>query len=180
MRLFLSALILTLPGAAFAAGSGWGGADTKPVTTETTTTCTGIQVWDPSTKSCVNPRGSSLDDGMLYDAMRELAYAGRIDDAQSVLRLISDQQDDRVLTYWGFTHRKLGRAELAEAYYTRALERNPDNHLARSYRAQGYVTAGRMDAAIAEWREIRDRGGEGSWAEASLREALRTGATFDY
>jgi Tfp pilus assembly protein PilF len=176
MRLIL-ALVMCLPGFAMAAGSG---DDTKPSTTKTTTKCKGVQVWDVKTQSCVDPKDSRLDNDTLYGAVRELAYAGRYGDAQGVLRAMPDQQDDRVLTYWGFTHRKMGNADLACAFYDRALARNPDNLLARSYMAQGLVAEGKLDAAIAQWREIKARGGAGTWAEVSLKTAIETGRTYNY
>ena len=181
MRLIL-ALTLALPAAAFAAGGGGGdGTSTNPPkTTETTANCTGVQVWDKKTKSCVDPKDSALDDKTLYEAVRELAYAGRYDDAQGVLRIMSDQNDDRVLTYWGFTHRKMGNGDLARVFYQDAIARNPDNILARSYMGQGFIAGGDTDSAIAQWHEIKARGGEGTWAEASLREAIRTGLTYSY
>jgi len=182
MRFFLVLLTL-IPGFAFAAGGGGTGGTTwtnPPKPTETTETCTGIQVWDTKTKKCVNPQGTSLDPDTLIGAVRELAYAGRNKDAQGVLQVIANQNDDLVLTYWGFTHRKLGKADLAQAFYTRAITQNPDNILARSYMGQGFVEQGRIEEAIAQWREIKARGGQDSWAEASLREAIRTGITYNY
>jgi tetratricopeptide (TPR) repeat protein len=180
MKFFL-ALILALPGAAFAAGGSDGGTSTNPPTTsETTANCKGVKVWDKKTKTCVNPQGTSLDDGTLYDAVRELAYAGRYQDAQGVLRVMSDQKDDRVLTYWGFTHRKMGNGDLARIYYQDAIRQNPDNILARSYMGQGFIEDGDTGSAIAQWYEIKARGGEGTWAEASLRTAIRTGLTHSY
>lgn len=180
MRLIL-ALVISLPGFAFAAGGNDSGTVTKPpATTATTANCKGVKVWDKKTKTCVNPQGASLDDGTLYRAVRELAYAGRYEDAQGVLRVMSDQNDDRVLTYWGFTHRKLGNGALARTYYEQAIDRNPDNILARSYMGQGFIEDGNTSAAIAQWYEIKNRGGEGTWAEASLRQAIRTGLTHNY
>lgn len=181
MRILL-AMLITAPGLAFAAGSGSGSTGTvfSPKPSETTQKCKGIQVWDASTKKCVNPRGSSLDQDELMDAVRELAYAGRNADAQGVLQVMSDQTDDLVLTYWGFTHRKLGNLELARMFYEDAITRNPDNLLARSYMGQGFVSEGKTDDAIAQWREIKARGGEGSWAEVSLREAIQSGITYSY
>ncbi len=176
MRLILALLMMT-PGLAFAAG---GGGSSAPATTQTTKTCTGTQVWDTKTRKCVNAQESLLDADTLYGAVRELAYAGRYDDAQGVLRMMPDQNDDRVLTYWGFTNRKLGHLELANAFYRDAIARNPDNILARSYMGQGFIEEGRTDEAIAQWREIRARGGEGSWAEVSLRNAIRTGVTYSH
>ncbi|MDK3020488.1 tetratricopeptide repeat protein [Pseudodonghicola flavimaris] len=173
------ALSSLLPAAAIAAGMG-GSSTTPPKPTATTKTCTGAQVWDPKTETCVDPKHSALDPETLYGAVRELAYAGRYEDAQSVLRAMPDPRDDRVLTYWGFTHRKLGHLTLAQMFYDEAIARNPDNLLARSYLGQGLVEAGDTDAAIAQWREITARGGAGSWPETALREAIRTGMTFSY
>ncbi len=175
---FILPFVLMAPGLAFAAGSG--GDAGAPTTTDTTKTCKGVKVWDSQKKRCVNPQDSRLDTDTLYGAVRELAYAGRYLDAQGVLTAMSDQTDDRVLTYWGFTHRKLGNLELANAFYQDAIARNPDNILARSYMAQGLVEEGRYDEAVAQWREITARGGTGSWAETSLRNALRTGETQNY
>ncbi len=177
MRIF-SALLLAaaLPGMAMAAGGG----SSAPTTTKTTKSCTGVKVWDKKTQKCVNPQKSDLGADTLYEAVRELAYAGRQHDAQGVLRAMPDPRDDRVLTYWGFTHRKLGNLTLANMFYEQAIEQNPENILARSYMAQGFVAEGRVDEAIAQWREIIARGGKGTWAEASLREAIRSGTTYDY
>lgn len=183
MRLFF-VLLLILPGLAYAAGSGSSGGGTTwtnpPATTKTTKNCKGVKVWDDKAKKCVNPEQSSLDQDDLMGAVRELAYAGRNEDAQGVLRVMQNQSDDLVLTYWGFTNRKLGKTDLARAFYLKAIERNPDNILARSYMGQGLVEEGLVDEAIAQWREINARGGKGSWAEVSLRTAIRTGTTYDY
>lgn len=174
MRLLLP-LVIAIPGLAFAASD-----DAPPKPTNTTKSCEGVMVWDPATKECVKPKGASLDSDLLYNAARELAYSGRFEDAQGVLAAIADQTDDRVLTYWGFTHRKLGNLELANLFYERAITQNPDNILARSYMGQGFVAEGRVDDAIAQWYEIKNRAGTGSWAEASLRTAIRTGMTYNY
>lgn len=179
MRLLLT-LALCLPATAFAAGSGGGTSIQTPKPTETTKNCKGVRVWDDAKKRCVKPKQSSLEQDELMQAVRELAYAGRNTDAQGVLSAMQDQSDDLVLTYWGFTHRKLGNLEVAQAFYEQALDQNPDNLLARSYMGQGMVTAGDTEGAIAQWREIKARGGEGSWAEASLREAIRSGITYNY
>ncbi|SDC92004.1 tetratricopeptide repeat protein [Ruegeria marina] len=184
MRVFpVIALGLALPLSAFAAGGDNGGGSTwtnPPKETQTTKTCKGVKVWDEKTGKCVAPKNSSLDTDTLYGAVRELAYAGRYADAQGVLAAMPDQSDDRVLTYWGFTHRKMGDPNRAALYYDAAISANPDNILARSYMGQGFVEEGRTDLAIAQWREIRARGGIGSWAEVSLREAIRTGLTYSY
>ena len=162
---------LVLPLSAHAAG---GGDETAPSAPK----CEKGQVYDKTSKTCVDA-DSATDPDLLYDTVRRLAYAGRLDEAQDMLALMPPR-DDRRLTYLGFTHRKLGRTGTARVYYRAALAANPDNILARSYMAQGFVEAGRVADAIAELREIRARGGAGSWAEASLRTAIATGRTFDY
>ncbi|UWQ64116.1 tetratricopeptide repeat protein [Leisingera caerulea] len=177
MRFLALAAALTLPVAALAAsGNDWN----PPKPTETTKTCKGKRVWDEQKKRCVRPRKSSLNQEQLLGAARELAYAGRQEDAQAVLSAMADQQGSLVLTYWGFTHRKLGNLELAQAYYDQALASDPDNILARSYMGQGLVQQGKYGAALIQWKEIRARGGDGTWAEASLRSALETGASYSY
>lgn len=177
MRYFALAAALTLPMAAFAAsGNDWN----PPKPTETTKTCKGKRVWDEEKKRCVRARKSSLNQQELMGAVRELAYAGRQEDAQAVLSAMADQQDSLVLTYWGFTHRKQGNLELAQAYYDQALAQDPDNILARSYMGQGLVEQGKYGLALIQWKEIRARGGDGTWAEASLRNALETGTSYSY
>lgn len=174
---FLIATLIVAPTLAFAAGDD---ISTPPKPTDTTKTCLFGRVWDADKKKCVKPDKSSMDLDGLLGAARELAYAGRYDEAQGVLRVLSDQKDDRVLTYWGFTHRKLGNVSLANAFYEQALTENPDNILARSYMGQGFVEEGRTEEAIVQWREIMARGGEGSWAEESLRKAIKSGVTYNY
>ncbi len=169
--------LLGLPGPGFAAGGDdWN----PPKPTDTTKTCRGKRVWDAEKGRCVRPKQSSLNQDELFDAARELAYAGRIIDAQAVLAAIPDQADDRVLTYWGFTQRKLGNLPLANAFYEQAIAQNPDNLLARSYMGQGFVEEGQFGLALAQWQQIRARGGAGTWPETSLRRALETGATSSY
>ena len=122
---------------------------TQPTTTETTGTCKTGMIWDADTKKCVAPTESFLDDDDLFDAVREYAHAGKIEAAQTVLAAMRDQSEDRVLTYWGYTHRKSGDLELGLAYYRKALRQNPDNLLARSYMGQAFVEVGHPDAARA-------------------------------
>ena len=179
MRRFLTLAFCTaaVPATVFAIGS-----DTEdpPVPTETTAECKSGQVFDSKTKKCVNPTQGSLDDDTLYRAAREFAYAGNLGSAQRALSAMSDQSDDRVLTYWGFTHRKAGDRELAQTFYDQALTANPDNLLARSYLGQAYIEDGELEMARAQLTEIRVRGGRGTWAEFSLRSALESGRGYGY
>lgn len=171
-------LALVLPACAFAAGSD---TTTPPKPTETTTACTDGKIWDAGTETCVPPaQESRLDDDTLYGAVREFAYAGQYGAAVAALDAMSDQGDDRVLTYRGFTLRKLGKPDAAQAFYDRAIARNPDNILARSYMGQGFAERGRTDLARLQLAQIRARGGAGSWAETALVQAIVTGQGYGY
>jgi len=177
MKRLILAVFTFLPVAALAAG---GGSSTPPTPTETTTTCQQGKVWSTETSSCVDPQESRLDDDTLYRAARELAYAGQYPETLAVLAAMSDPLDDRVLTYKGFAHRKMGEVALANAYYRQAIARNPDNLLARSYMGQGFAEAGQIVEARAQLTEIRRRGGRSTWAEVSLRMAIENGAGTSY
>lgn len=168
-------MISALPVALLANGED----SSPPKPTETTKQCWGKRVWDEKKQRCVRPKQSSLNQDQLYDAVRELAYAGRYDDAQGVLDAM-DQDDDRVLTYWGFTSRKLGDVDAAMAFYATALNKNPDNMLARSYLGQHLVETGDLEGAQAQLAEIETRGAGYSWPATSLRQAIYAGRIFNY
>ena len=175
MRLAILALTL-LPAAAFAAGSG---DSTAPKPTETTQVCAEGLVWDLATKTCLPPEESTNDDNAMMDAVRELAHDGRYADAREILDTL-DPTDDLVLTYKGFVTRKLGDMAGGMAYYAAALAQNPDNILVRSYMGQALVEQGEVTLAAVQLTEIRMRGGRGTWAEASLSNALSTGQTYSF
>jgi tetratricopeptide (TPR) repeat protein len=177
MRILSAALIALTPFAAFAAG----GDDPKPpVETETSTVCTDGQIYDEETKACVDPEEQTLHDDQRYDAVRELAYAGRTEDAMRVLASMTEGETDRVLTYLGFINRQMGNWEAGLAAYDRALAINPDNMLARSYYGQALVMMNEMELASLQLDEIRVRGGAGTWAETALADAIATGRTATY
>ncbi|MBV2361257.1 hypothetical protein KUH32_15945 [Thalassococcus sp. CAU 1522] len=169
----LTALFLCLPAAAFAAG---GDISTPPRAPE----CKDGQVMDAATRTCVDAVDSRLDDGERLDAVRQYAYAGDLGAARAVLDAMNDQGADGVLTYRGFTARKGGDIGAAMGWYAAALVANPDNILARSYKGQGHVEAGEIVQARSELMEIRMRGGQGTWAEQSLRMAIETGRGNSY
>lgn len=176
MRLAAALLLSSLPLAAFAAGSD----PVPPTTTETTTVCAKGEVWDEKTKACIKSDDARLDDDTRFGAVRELAYAGRPDEALAVLATMTEGPTDRVLTYLGFANRKAGRLELGMQYYTAALTQNPDNILARSYYGQMLVEMNEIALAQGQLDAIRTRGGAGTWAEITLAQAITTGATTNY
>ncbi|MCA3447345.1 MAG: hypothetical protein INF93_11600 [Rhodobacter sp.] len=172
-----AATLALLPFAALAAGSD----DTEPPpATQTSTECVNGQVWDEATKSCVDAKSGQLDDDTRFRAVRELAWAGRPEDALIVLSAMTEGQTDRVLTYIGFANRKAGRMAEGLAAYDAALALNPDNLLCRSYLGQAYVELGKIELAQLQLDQIRARGGAGLWAETALESAIRTGQTHSY
>ncbi|MEO1640644.1 MAG: hypothetical protein AAFU41_15490 [Pseudomonadota bacterium] len=174
----LTTLTLALfPMAALAAG---GGSPTPPTPSETTKTCTDGLVWDIATQSCMTPEESTNDDSARLDDVRELAYAGLYQAALDVLDTLDNPNAPLALTYYGFAHRNAGDVALGMSYYQAALTADPNNLLARSYMGQGYVEAGDVVLARAQLTEIRMRGGRGTWAEASLADAIATGTGYSY
>jgi tetratricopeptide (TPR) repeat protein len=161
--------LLTAGGAALAAGSD---NTAPPATTETTETCTDGQIWDEKTKACVTPEQGAMSDDALYEAARELAYAGQYDNALKVLAVAENQNDPRILNYKGFANRKAGRTEEGMAYYQAALSIDPNYILARSYMGQAFVAEGDFLAARDQLLEIEARGGRDTWAYAALEKAL--------
>jgi len=173
--LAIALAVLAIP-SAFAAGDDV----TTPPAPTPTQRCPDGQIHDQKAGKCVPVKSSSLDDKDRYQAVRELAYAQRYATAALVLDAMTDQLDDRVLTYRGFLMRKTGRLDQAVRYYRSAIERNPNNLLVRSYMGQGFVESGDLAAARRQHEEILARGGKGTWAEVSLRDALASGRTYQY
>ena len=177
MRLFSALLIAALPAVAFAAGSD----DSEPPQpTATTTECTNGQVFDDTTKKCIDPTSGSLTDDTRFKAVRELAWAGRYDDAMRVLSAMTEGDSDRVLTYRGFILRKTGHIEQGITAYEAALRLNPGNILTHSYYGQLLVEMNEMGAARSHLAAIRSHGGQGTWAETALARAIDTGLTTTY
>jgi len=143
-----------------------------PPATKTSSECKNGQVWDKKARKCVNAKESGLDDDTLFEAARELAYADQHENALKVLDAVKDQDSARVLNYRGYSNRKAGRLELGMDYYRRALQADENYILARSYMGQALVEQGLIEEAKMQLIEIRDRGGENSWAYRALLESL--------
>jgi tetratricopeptide (TPR) repeat protein len=187
---FCAAVSLTALSAARAADSD---TTTPPVATETTTTCTDGKIWDEDKKECVAPEdlkpaeGTPAEDeateeeqkktertidDKLYEAAREFAYAGQHENALRALRAAYDQEDPRILNYMGYNTRKLGDMALGMSYYRRALQKDENYILARSYMGQALIEQGDIEGARVQLVEIRDRGGENTWAYRTLLQSL--------
>lgn len=170
--------MVLLPTAVFAAGSS--DSSDEPSATETTNVCKHGKIWDKHKEKCVLPKKQSFNDNDRYDAVRELAYAERYDDALTVLASMTDQKESRVLTYYGFINRKTGRIEKGMEYYKQAITADPNNILVRSYMGQGHVQQGDLAQARIQLAQIRLRGGANTWPEQSLASAIETGKGYSY
>lgn len=177
MRLTLMTTALLIPTLAFAAGSD---SSDAPKPTETVKQCAEGLVFDLATQSCMAPGESTNDDNAMMDDIRSLSHDGRYGDALVLLAKMSDQTDPLVLTYYGFATRKAGDVAAGMAFYEDALAVDPDMILARSYMGQAFVEQGKTELAKAQLTEIQARGGAGTWAEVSLSNAIKTGATYSY
>lgn len=153
----------------FAAGSD---STEPPKSTKTSTECKAGQVYDEKTKACLDTKSEAVTDDDRYHAARELAYNGQYDRALEVLASAEDQNDPRILNYYGFTNRKLGHADVAMTYYQAALTADPDYVLARSYMGQGLMAQGDLTGAVEQLEEIRLRSGTETWAYVSLKNAI--------
>jgi tetratricopeptide (TPR) repeat protein len=139
--------------------------------------CKEGQVYDEATKSCVDQQGQ-LNDTQIYETARAFAYAGQYDEALATLKRAENQNDPRILNYYGYTNRKLGNVDVAMDYYKRAIAIDGDYLLARSYMGQGLVQQGDFEGARMQLVEIRDRGGKGTYAYQALYDALKSGHTY--
>jgi tetratricopeptide (TPR) repeat protein len=113
-----------------------------------------------------------LDDDTLYDAGSRLAQAGRYGEAITVLGLVSNKEDPRVLNYLGYAHRKSGRIQVGLGYYEEALRINPNYVLAREYLGEAYLTLGDVAAAENQLAEIEKRCGKGCREYSLLSQQL--------
>lgn len=149
-----------------------GDSNTAPKPTETSTKCADGEVFDKDKQECVKSASLDLNDDDRYEAVRELAYAGRPDSALMVIAAADTADSPRFLTYRGFALRQKGDFDGAMTAYRKALAIDPDYILARSYMAQGMLQQGDFAGAHAELKRIEATGGRDTWAYASLVQAI--------
>lgn len=177
MRMILAAALALAPQLALAAGSD----DSEPPKpTETTTECAKGEVWDEKTATCIKAESNLLNNDQRFGAVRELAYAGRPDEAMVMLATMTEGETARVLTYEGFLLRQTGKVEDSIVAYERAIALDKTNILARSYYGQLLVQMNEMELATLQLAAIRMHGGGGTWAESALSDAITTGVTYTY
>jgi tetratricopeptide (TPR) repeat protein len=148
----------------------WFGNDKKP-----TKKCPSGKVWSDRQKKCVTPRSGALSDEDLARAGRQLAKDGSYREAIRLLEMAANQDNPVVLTYLGYSHRKLANIDLGISYYKKALDIDPDNIDTREYLGEGYVSKGELDLAWLELMEIEKRCGTTCEEYQALEKVLRSG-----
>ena len=139
--------------------------------------CPSGKAWSNQQRKCVALKSGSLSDEDLARAGRQLALDGYYHDAIEVLEMALNENDPAVLTYLGYSHRKLGNIDLGISLYKKALDIDPDNVDTREYLGEGYVTKGELDLAWLELVEIEKRCSTTCVEYQALEKALRSGTS---
>ncbi|MCX5493982.1 tetratricopeptide repeat protein [Kaistia dalseonensis] len=125
-----------------------------------TPTCKNGLVWSTAVQRCVKPRSSGLTDKELLQQGRAMALAGQYQDALDVLDAVDNKQDSMVLTYIGYSHRKMGQTDVGIGYYMQALAIDPRNINTHEYLGEGYVSSGKYELAKAELDTVKQLCGD--------------------
>ena len=137
--------------------------------------CPSGKSWSDKAGKCVAQRSGALSDEDRARAGRELARDGQYKEAIAVLETVADKNNALVLTYLGYSHRKLGDVDLGISLYKKALEIDPENVDTREYLGEGYVTKGQLDLAYLELAEIEKRCGAVCKEYQALEKAMLSG-----
>jgi tetratricopeptide (TPR) repeat protein len=128
-----------------ASGGGGGGGGSSA---SSTPSCSHGKVYDSARGQCVR-KGASLDDKYLYRQGRDLALAGRYDEALTALNAVK-VPDSMTFTMIGYATRKMGNYDEGLAYYAKALALDPQNVNTHEYLGEAYAEKGKLDLAKAE------------------------------
>ena len=139
--------------------------------------CPSGTAWSKQERKCVAQKSGLLSDEDLARAGRQLAIDGHYQDAIKVLELAANENDPAVLTYLGYSHRKLGDIDLGISLYKKALAVDPNNVATREYLGEGYVSKGALDLAWLELVEIERRCGTTCVEYQALAKAMRSGSS---
>lgn len=135
-------------------------------------TCPTGLVWDCDKKACVQKTSRRFSDEELYAYAVTLIKEERHAEARDLLWLVADREQPKVLTYIGYTTRKLGDVDTGIAYYRKALALDPNYTRARAYLGEGYLQKGDVERAKGELIEIARRCGTNCPEYAALGDAI--------
>jgi tetratricopeptide (TPR) repeat protein len=134
--------------------------------------CASGEIWSKSAGACNAKTAASITDDDLRAQGEWLAKQGRYAEALEALRLVKQQNDPRVLTYIGYSTRKLGRVEEGIGDYLHALELDPNYHAVREYLGEGYLQQGKPELARIQLVELEKRCGKNCVEYRTLLAAL--------
>lgn len=164
---FLGSLLCALVAGATTAVAFGGSPPSEPVQV-----CPKGKVWSSTAKKCVRVRSGEVPDSELIEQGRQLALAGHYEQAIAALEAVARRDDASVLTYLGFSYRKLGDIDRGMALYARALAIDPESVATRAYLGEGYLQKGDVEAAKAQLIEIARRCGTNCPEYAALGDAI--------
>lgn len=118
-----------------------------------TPVCEQGYVWNASKSECVKATSSTMDDETLFALGRDLALAGRYQEALDALQAVASP-DSMVLTMIGYATRKMGNYDEGLSYYGQALNLDPNNANAHEYLGEAYAEKGNLDLAQAELEKV--------------------------
>jgi tetratricopeptide (TPR) repeat protein len=140
--------------------------------------CPSGKAWNEQKKKCESLKSGDLSDDDLARAGRQLAREGHYQDAIKVLEMVKRKDDPVVLTYLGYSHRKLGDVDLGIILYKQPLDVDPENVDTREYLGEGYVTVGQLDLARLELSEIEKRCGTTCEEYQELHKVLQSATSI--
>lgn len=132
--------------------------------------CPQGQVYDTTQQKCVE-QSSAAPEVLFEEAVRLTRIYEDHEAALAILWKL-DQDDPKVLNYVGFATRKSGDVLRGMMYYYKALEKDPDYVLARSYLGEGYLQMDRADLAEEQLRQIETRCGTSCMEYEALADAI--------
>ena len=121
--------------------------------------CKRAMVWNKIKRKCVAQQQGELDDNSIFETGRDLALAGRYDEAITILTLAADKTDARILNMLGYSHRREGRVNVGIGYYHEAILNDPSYTPVREYLGEALLQIGDLAAAKAQLAEIEKRCG---------------------
>ena len=122
--------------------------------------CKRGRVWSASRCGCVRRSSKVMSDEDLYLEAVSVAKSGDYIDALALLRSIKNQNQTHIMTYIGYTTRKLGNLDEGIKYYHKALAIDPNNTLAREYLGEGLLTKGDLAGARVQLAAIEKQCGK--------------------
>ncbi len=128
--------------------------------------------WNCRTKKCVKGLSLNLSDDELYLEAVSLIEGGQYTAALKTLWSIGERDNADVLTYIGYSTRKLGNVDGGIVYYKQALALDPDHTRARGYLGEGYLQKGDVTAAKEQLSQIAKRCGTDCRDYAMLEDAI--------